>query len=59
LETVAMKKLINAPTDYVDEMLEGLTVAHPSLVLDGASRRVIRRASGARQGKVGIASGGG
>jgi phosphoenolpyruvate---glycerone phosphotransferase subunit DhaK len=54
-----MKKLINAPTDYVDEMLEGLTLAYPSLVRDGASLRVIRRASGVRRGKVGIASGGG
>ena len=26
-----MKKFINAPDDYVDEMLEGLTLAHPVL----------------------------
>lgn len=50
---------MNAPVDYVDEMLEGLTAAYPSLVRDGSSGRVIRRASGARTGKVGIASGGG
>jgi phosphoenolpyruvate---glycerone phosphotransferase subunit DhaK len=55
----SMKKLINAPADYVDEMLDGLTLAHPSLVRDGASGRVIRRASGARKGKVGVVSGGG
>jgi dihydroxyacetone kinase len=54
-----MKKLINAPANYVDEMLDGLTLAYPSLVRDGASARVIRRASGARKGKVGIVSGGG
>lgn len=54
-----MKKLMNAPVDYVDEMLEGLTAAYPSLVRDGSSGRVIRRASGVRKGKVGIASGGG
>ena len=54
-----MKKLINAPADYVDQMLEGLTAAHPSLVRDGAAGRVIRRAGGARKGKVGIVSGGG
>jgi len=54
-----MKKLLNAPTAYVDEVLDGLTLAHPSLVRDGTAGRVIRRASGARSGKVGVASGGG
>jgi len=54
-----MKKLMNAPADFVDEMLEGLVAANPSLVLDGESRRVIRRSGGASRGKVGIASGGG
>ena len=54
-----MKKLINQPTDYVEEMLVGLLLANPSLKLDGGSQRVIRRASGVRSGKVGIASGGG
>lgn len=54
-----MKKLLNAPTAYVDEVLDGLTLAHPSLVRDGAAGRVIRRASGGRPDKVGIASGGG
>ncbi|WP_262299571.1 dihydroxyacetone kinase subunit DhaK [Microvirga sesbaniae] len=54
-----MKKLLNAPTAYVDEVLDGLTLAHPSLVRDGTAGRVIRRASGIQSGKVGIASGGG
>lgn len=54
-----MKKLMNAPVDFVDEMLEGLTVAHPALVRAGETGRVIRRASGARSGKVGVVSGGG
>jgi dihydroxyacetone kinase-like protein len=54
-----MKKLINQPTDYVEEMLAGLLLANPGLQRDGGSRRVIRRASGAKPGKVGIASGGG
>jgi dihydroxyacetone kinase-like protein len=58
-EEAAMKKLINDPANYVDEMLDGLTLAHPGLVRDGAGGRVIRRAEGARKGKVGIASGGG
>ncbi len=54
-----MKKLLNGPGTYVDEALAGLTLAHPSLALDGETRRVVRRANGVRQGKVGIASGGG
>jgi dihydroxyacetone kinase-like protein len=54
-----MKKLLNAPTAYVDEVLDGLTLAHPSLVRDGTAGRVIRRASGIKPGKVGVASGGG
>ena len=54
-----MKKLMNAPGDFVDQVLDGLTLANPSLVRDGESGRVIRRAEGARKGKVGIASGGG
>lgn len=54
-----MKKLINAPTTYVEDVLGGLVAAHPGMVLDGESRRVIRRAAGASAGKVGIASGGG
>jgi dihydroxyacetone kinase-like protein len=55
-----MKKLMNAPADFVDEMLEGLTAAYPaSFVRDGQTRRVIRCAAGARPGKVGVVSGGG
>lgn len=54
-----MKKLMNASTGYVDEMLEGLVAANPSLVLEGETGRVVRRAGGARRGKVGVVSGGG
>ena len=54
-----MKKLVNRACDYVDEMLEGLVLAHPSLALDGEAKRVVRRAQGMRAGKVGIVSGGG
>ncbi|RZN35762.1 dihydroxyacetone kinase subunit DhaK [Bradyrhizobium sp. Leo121] len=54
-----MKKIINSPSDYVDEMLAGLVAANPSLALGGEAKRVVRRAEGARQGKVGIVSGGG
>jgi dihydroxyacetone kinase-like protein len=59
LREQTVKKLINDPASYVDEVLDGLTLAHPTLVRDGASGRVIRRASGARRGKVGVVSGGG
>lgn len=54
-----MKKLLNAPTDYVDEALDGLTMAYPSLLRAGTAGRVIRRAGGMRNGKVGLVSGGG
>ncbi|QCO17420.1 dihydroxyacetone kinase subunit DhaK (plasmid) [Azospirillum brasilense] len=54
-----MKKLINDPAHYVDEMLDGLCAAHPSLTRDGPAGRVIRRTEGARAGKVGIVTGGG
>jgi len=54
-----MKKLMNDPVDFVDEMLEGLTAAHPSLARAGETGRVIHRSSGARHGKVGVVSGGG
>ncbi|AWL96876.1 dihydroxyacetone kinase subunit DhaK [Bradyrhizobium ottawaense] len=51
-----MKKLMNSPDAFVDEMLAGLIAAHPSLVQEG---RVVRRAGVAKKGKVGIVSGGG
>ncbi len=53
-----MKKILNDPQAYVDEMLEGLTAVHPDIYAQPAPR-VIARASGATQGKVGIVSGGG
>lgn len=54
-----MKKLMNRPEHFVDEMLDGLVAVHRSLVRDGENGRVIRRASGAKKGKVGVVSGGG
>lgn len=54
-----MKKIMNQASAYVDEMLEGLVMANPSLVRDGAGGRVIRRAEPIREGKVGVVSGGG
>ncbi len=55
-----MKKILNAPADYVDEMLDGLVAAHPEHYrLHGDSHRVIARARPGRPGKVGVVSGGG
>lgn len=55
-----MKKILNAPSDYVDEMLEGLCAAHPDAYrLLGEDRRVIVRANGPVAGKVAIVTGGG
>ncbi|WP_224269112.1 dihydroxyacetone kinase subunit DhaK [Haloprofundus salinisoli] len=54
-----MKKLINDPADYVDEMLEGMVAAHPDRLrrLDGT--KVLVRADAPVDGKVGVVSGGG
>jgi dihydroxyacetone kinase-like protein len=55
-----MKKILNHPADYVDEMLEGLVAAHgDELRLLGDDRRIVARARGAVAGKVGIVTGGG
>ena len=53
-----MKKILNDPVDYVDEMLAGLCLAHPEYYAQPAPR-VIARAGGATPGKVGIVTGGG
>jgi dihydroxyacetone kinase len=50
---------MNDPRDYVDEMLDGLVLAHPTLIRHGTGGRVIRRADGSLADKVGIVSGGG
>ena len=55
-----MKKILNDPADYVDEMLAGMVAAHPDAYrLHGDSGRVVARAHPGAQGKVGIVSGGG
>ncbi|ALL69931.1 dihydroxyacetone kinase subunit K (plasmid) [Paraburkholderia caribensis MBA4] len=55
-----MKKILNEPQAYVDEMLDGLCLAHPDVYRRaGESGRVIARAAPARDGKVGVVSGGG
>lgn len=53
-----MKKILNDPQKYVDEMLEGLVEAHPEIYRAHA-HRVIVRAGEKKPGKVGIVTGGG
>lgn len=55
-----MKKVLNDPFAYVDEMLDGLCAAHPEHYRrTGVGGRVVTRAQPIRAGKVGIVSGGG
>lgn len=54
-----MKKILNDPQAYVDEMLDGLCLAHPELKRTGDGGRVVCRSKGAVAGKVGIVTGGG
>jgi len=55
-----MKKILNDPAAYVDEMLAGLCAAHPAYYRQtGEQGRVIARADGPIKDKVGIVSGGG
>ncbi|MBC8130121.1 MAG: dihydroxyacetone kinase subunit DhaK [Rhizobiaceae bacterium] len=53
-----MKKFLNDPTDFVDEMLDGIYKAHPQLSFVGDDRRCMVAAR-TIPGKVGIATGGG
>jgi len=53
-----MQKIINEPKAFVDEMLEGVLLAHPGK-LRAPARRVIVRADSPRPGKVAIVTGGG
>lgn len=54
-----MKKLMNAATDYVDEVLDGLQQAHPDIyTVDGETGRMLRKTT-ASAGQVGVVSGGG
>jgi len=57
---MAMKKIINDPFAVVDEMLEGIILAHPAdLRLVGEDRRAVVRADAPVPGKVAICTGGG
>ncbi len=54
-----MKKIINRPADFVDEMLQGIIYAHHGHLRLAADKRAIVRADAPVKGKVGIATGGG
>ncbi len=56
-----MKKFLNVPEQFVDEMLEGLYAAHPAELesVAGDLRCLVNKRRGARPGKVGLATGGG
>ena len=54
-----MKKLINDPETYVDEMLQGMVAAYPEQVRRIEGTDVLVRADAPVDGKVGVVSGGG
>jgi len=55
-----MKKFINDPKHFVDEMLEGILLAHPDQLAPAAGdNRCLVRAGSPKKGNVGIATGGG
>lgn len=53
-----MKKFLNDPVDFVDEMLEGIYRAHPEVTYTADDKRCMVT-SKPKAGKVGIATGGG
>lgn len=54
-----MKKVINQPENYVKEMLEGLYIAHPDLITYTGDDVHCLVSTNKKEGKVGIATGGG
>jgi dihydroxyacetone kinase len=54
-----MQKLINAPENFVEEVLEGILAAHSDVLKRGSDPRSIVRKDAPVQGKVAIATGGG
>lgn len=55
-----MKKIINDPAKFVDEMIEGILLAHPDQVkTPGDDPRIMVRADAPVEGHVGIVTGGG
>ncbi|MFD3686114.1 dihydroxyacetone kinase family protein [Nocardiopsis sp. NPDC058631] len=57
---MALKKIINRPEDFVDEVTESLLMAHPDrLRAATGDRRALVRADAPVEGRVGIVTGGG
>ncbi len=55
-----MRKLINNPDDFVDEVLDGILAAHPDQLRSASpDNRALVRADSPAQGRVGIVTGGG
>src|SRR5512146_2817617 len=54
-----MKKILNAPADFVPEMLDGLLKAHPDQLAYEEDLHCIVRADAPVHGKVALATGGG
>lgn len=54
-----MKKIINRPAEFVDEMLQGIIYAHPEALRFAGDKRAVVRADAPVKGKVAIATGGG
>ena len=55
-----MKKFLNKPEDFVDEMIKGIIAAHPDqLTYVGDDLRCIVKSGEKKKGKVGLATGGG
>jgi phosphoenolpyruvate---glycerone phosphotransferase subunit DhaK len=54
-----MQKIMNDPGKFVDEVVEGILIAHPTRLRAAGSLRAIVRADAPVHGKVGIATGGG
>jgi phosphoenolpyruvate---glycerone phosphotransferase subunit DhaK len=54
-----MKKILNRPEDFVNEMLEGLLAAHSDRLARADELTAIVRADAPVRGKVGLATGGG
>ena len=54
-----MQKIINDPSNVVDEMLQGFVSAHPELVVETGNERVLKYRNAPVDNKVGIVTGGG
>jgi dihydroxyacetone kinase len=54
-----VQKIINEPAGFVDEMLEGVLLAHSDSLCAGNTPKVVIRVGAPKPGKVGIVTGGG